>query len=157
MTQLHDEDAPDLGDSDIFLQELRARFKDESQTQQAEAEIQEIKQKSHPAKEYIREFRRLDGKLQHWPERLLVYFFKEVVDPELFPTCVCRGVPERIHNWYRMAVAMDLELNRHKKRGSAKKKPKSQTKKGQLGHWASPRQAEEQPKGTSGQPIKCFH
>lgn len=71
--------------------------------------------------------------------------------------CVCRGVPDHIHEWYQMTVAMVLKLNWHKKRSSAEKKSKSQTEKHQLGYRSSPRQAEGQPKGTSGQPIKCFH
>ncbi|ETE59489.1 Interleukin-1 receptor accessory protein-like 1, partial [Ophiophagus hannah] len=50
------------------------------------------------------------GKLQYWPENLL-----EGLDHELDQTCVCRGVPDCIHKWYLMAMAMDLELYPHKK------------------------------------------
>ncbi|ETE58788.1 Calbindin-32, partial [Ophiophagus hannah] len=50
VTQLHDKDAPELGNTDTFLQELRARFEDESQAQKVEAKIHEIRQKSHPAR-----------------------------------------------------------------------------------------------------------
>lgn len=62
VTQLHD-DSPELGNIDTFLKELRARFEDESQAQQAEAEIHKIRQKGHPAKEYVKEVRRVVGKL----------------------------------------------------------------------------------------------
>ncbi|ETE59976.1 hypothetical protein L345_14287, partial [Ophiophagus hannah] len=73
MNQLHNKDVPELGNVDsCFLQELRDRFKDESQAQESEAEIKEMKQRGCPAKEYIREFRRVAGKLQHWPEHLLI-------------------------------------------------------------------------------------
>lgn len=40
--QLHNEDAPELGNIDAFLQELRIRFKDDSQNLQAEVEICEL-------------------------------------------------------------------------------------------------------------------
>lgn len=89
MNQLHNKDAPELGNIDAFQQDLRARFKGESQAQEVEAEIREIKQKGHLAKEYVQEFRRIAGKLWHWPERLLVYFFKEGLDKELLYICVC--------------------------------------------------------------------
>lgn len=79
--QLYDED--ELGNTDIFLQELRTRFKDESQALQAEMEICDLKQKGKLAKEYVQEFRRVASKLRHWSERLLVYFFKESLDWEL--------------------------------------------------------------------------
>lgn len=49
-----------------------------------------------------------------------------------------------------MAVAMGLELHLHKKE-APEKKPKRQ-----LGRWSSLRQAEEQPRGASTTPIKCF-
>lgn len=38
----HDEDVPELGNSDVFLGELRARFEVESQAVQAEAEIRNM-------------------------------------------------------------------------------------------------------------------
>lgn len=53
VTQLHDESAR-AGKCGSFLQKLWTRFKDKSQTLKAKTEIKEIKQKGHPAKEYIR-------------------------------------------------------------------------------------------------------
>lgn len=51
-------------------------------------EIRDLKQKGKLAKEYVLEFRRVASKLRHWPERLLVYFFKENLDWELLHACV---------------------------------------------------------------------
>lgn len=53
ITSLHDEEASELGNLDIFLEELRHRFRDESQAQQAEVEIYNLKQKRRPAKEFV--------------------------------------------------------------------------------------------------------
>lgn len=44
MIRLHDEDALELGNINAFLEELRARFKDRSQTLQAVAEVRDLKQ-----------------------------------------------------------------------------------------------------------------
>lgn len=63
VTQLHNEDTPELGNIDDFLQKLRSRFEDEAQSQEAEAEIKAIKQRGCPAKEYVREFCRIARKL----------------------------------------------------------------------------------------------
>lgn len=93
VTQLHDEDVPELGNINTFLKELRAMFKDDSQALQAKAEIHEIKQRGQPTKEYIQEFRRVAGKLRQWPEKLLLHFFKEGLDCELLHVCIYRGVP----------------------------------------------------------------
>lgn len=40
-----DEDMPELGNISVFQEELRARFKDESQALQAEAEIWDLRQR----------------------------------------------------------------------------------------------------------------
>lgn len=45
VTQLHDKDAPELGNINTFLQELKSRFKDDYQTLQAEAKICKLKQR----------------------------------------------------------------------------------------------------------------
>lgn len=50
MNQLHNKDVPELGNIYAFLQEMRVRSKDESQVQEAEAEIKGIKQRGLPAK-----------------------------------------------------------------------------------------------------------
>lgn len=65
------------------------------------------------------------SKLWQWPERLLVYFFKESLDHELLHACIYRGVPDQIHEWHWMTVAMDLELKRYKKCGATEQKPKA--------------------------------
>lgn len=98
VAQLHDEDAPELGDVDKFLQELRERFEDMAQGKEAEAEIKAIRQRGCPAKEYVGEFQRLAGKLWYWPECHLVHYLKECLDRELCTACVCRGVPDCIHD-----------------------------------------------------------
>lgn len=53
VTQLHDEDTPELGNTDTFLQVLRARFEDDYQALQAKVEIHKFKKRGWPIKEYI--------------------------------------------------------------------------------------------------------
>ncbi|KAG8139841.1 hypothetical protein E2320_002610 [Naja naja] len=91
VTQLHDEDAPEMGNIDTFLHELRNRLEDDSQALQAEAEIRDLKQSSRPTKEYIQQFCRVAGMLRQWQERLLVYFFKESLDHELLNAWFSKG------------------------------------------------------------------
>lgn len=100
VTQLHDEDAPELGNIDTFLQELRVRFEDDSQALQSEAEICKIKQRGWPTKEYIQEFQRVAEKLQQWLERLPVHFFKGDLDCDLLHMCIYQGIFDQIHEWY---------------------------------------------------------
>lgn len=83
VASLHDEDSPELGNAMVFLEELWARFEDETQVQQAEAEIRGLKQRGRSVKEYVWEFWRVAGKLWYWPEPLLVYYFKKSLEKEL--------------------------------------------------------------------------
>lgn len=69
---LHDEGAPELGDPNAFLGELRVCFGDNMQAWNAEFEIHTIRQGSRLVTEYIQE---LAGRLRHWPEQLLVHYF----------------------------------------------------------------------------------
>lgn len=91
---LHNEEAPELGDPNTFLRMLRARFRDDTQVRQAEFEIHTIKQGSRPVIEYIHEFWRLAGKLRHWLERLLVYYFQDGLNRELYHMCLPQEIPE---------------------------------------------------------------
>ncbi|ETE62037.1 hypothetical protein L345_12209, partial [Ophiophagus hannah] len=85
-TQVHDEGAPELDNIDDFLRALQARFEGSAQAQEAEAEIKMMKQKGWPAKEIVKEFLRLAGRLSNWPEQILVHYFKECLDEEDLPT-----------------------------------------------------------------------
>ncbi|KAG8139306.1 hypothetical protein E2320_002065 [Naja naja] len=50
---------------------------------------------------------------------------REDLDRELCNACICQGILNCIHNWYQIAVAMDIELHLHSKE-TLKKKPKRQ-------------------------------
>lgn len=54
VTDLHYEGTPELTDPDAFFCGLRAQFGDLMQTQQAEAEIRNVRQGTRPKAEYIR-------------------------------------------------------------------------------------------------------
>lgn len=77
----------------------------------------EIRQGSQPMAEYIWEFWRVAGKLRHWPEWLLVYHFKNDLNSELFHACLSWGIPYQIHDRYRMATVIDLDMREYKNHG----------------------------------------
>lgn len=107
---LHDEGTFELGDPGAFLGELRAHFGDNMQAQQVEFEIQAIRQGSQPVMEYIQEFSRLVGKLRHWLEQLLVHYFRDSLNTELYYTCLPQGLPDWLQDWYQLATNMELNL-----------------------------------------------
>lgn len=80
VTNLHDEGAPELLDANLFMEQLRARFEDESQALQVVKATHHLKQKGHLAKEYVWAFQRVAGRLGQWPERSLIHYFKEGLD-----------------------------------------------------------------------------
>lgn len=114
---------------DDFLRELRARFKDSSRAQEAEAEIKLIRQKGWPVKEVVQEFCRQAARLRNCPECILVHYFKECIYEELLKMCLCWGVSDdRVFKWYKVATVMDNELRQHR-RTMLEKQPQRQ-----LGH-----------------------
>lgn len=56
VTRFHNEEAPKLGDPDVFLAELRDQFGDTTLTPQVESDIHAIRQGNRPVAEYIHEF-----------------------------------------------------------------------------------------------------
>ncbi|ETE63207.1 hypothetical protein L345_11033, partial [Ophiophagus hannah] len=149
IAELHDEGAPELEDVDEFVRSLRARFEDPANPEKAEAEIKGLRQHGRPPKELVWEFRRVARRLQGWPKRLFVYYFKEALDLELRKLCTIRSVPDRIQDWYRMAIAMDLEINHHH-RATQEKAPKCQ-----LGRHPAVNPSAE-PKRATSPTIECY-
>ncbi|KAK9407792.1 hypothetical protein NXF25_006566 [Crotalus adamanteus] len=56
VTNLHDEGSPELH-INLFMEQLRGQFEDESRVLMAEKEIHRLRQRGCPAKEYLCEFR----------------------------------------------------------------------------------------------------
>lgn len=83
MTNLHDEEVPELWDANLFIEQLRARFEVESQALQAEKEIHHLKQSGCLMKEYVQEFQRVTGLLGQWPKRSVIHYFKQGLDCDL--------------------------------------------------------------------------
>lgn len=92
VTNLHDEGTPELLDANLFMEQLRVRFEDESQALQAEKEIDHLRQRGRPAKEYVREFWRVAGHLGQWPEWSLIHYFKQGLDCDLLQVCIYQGI-----------------------------------------------------------------
>lgn len=92
----------------MFLEALHGRFEDEIQTQITEGELVALKQHGRPAKEYVKEFQKLAGRLQSWPERLLIHQFQMGLDRDIQQACVYRGLVPRLADWYKAAVDLDV-------------------------------------------------
>lgn len=95
VTNLHDDGAPELLDVNLFMEQLRASFEDESQALQAKKEIHFLRQRGRPAK-YVRDFRRVTGRLRQWSERSLIHYFKQGLDRDLLQACIYRGIPNQL-------------------------------------------------------------
>lgn len=85
---LYSDHARELADAGLFLEALRSRFEDVFRVQQTEAEILVLKQRGRSPAEYIRDFRRPIGRLQSWPECLLVHQFRAGLCRDLRQACV---------------------------------------------------------------------
>lgn len=96
LNSLHNEQAPELWNLNLFIWGLRTRFENEPIALQAEKDIHEVKQAGRPVKEYVREFRRVAGLIERWPERSLVHHFKNGLDNNLFQACIYQGIPDQL-------------------------------------------------------------
>lgn len=67
----------------LFIEQLKARFEDESEALQVEKEIHCLRQRGSPMKEYVQEFQRVTGCLGQWPELSLIHYFKQRLDRDL--------------------------------------------------------------------------
>lgn len=81
----------ELANVGLFLEALRRPFEDSSRMQVAEGELMALKQWGRPARDYVKEFCTLAGRLRAWPERLLVHQFRSGLDRELRQASVYRG------------------------------------------------------------------
>ncbi|ETE70850.1 hypothetical protein L345_03337, partial [Ophiophagus hannah] len=104
--QLHNKGASWLGNPDAFLDELQARFGDNTQIRQAESEICTIKQGNRLVTEYIHEFWILARKLR---------------------------ISDDIYTWYQPATNMELDLIEYKRHGGAKSRTKKSQERHSLG------------------------
>lgn len=100
VADLHSDHAHDLTDVGLFLEGLRAQFEDDSRTQQAEGELVTLNQRGRPAKDYVKEFWMIAGRLRAWPEHMLVHQFHLGLDRDLRQACVYRGLPPCLSEWF---------------------------------------------------------
>lgn len=136
VTALHDEGAPELGDPDMFLGELRTCFGNIMQTRRAENDVHNVKQGGPSVAEYIREFQKIAGRLRHWSEQLLTHYFRDGLNQELFYMCLPRGIPNQLHDWYQLVTKMELDLREYKGCWRPKAHPKKSQERLTLGRRA---------------------
>ncbi|KAK9398714.1 Retrotransposon-derived protein PEG10 [Crotalus adamanteus] len=91
--------------------------------QWAEAQLVGLRQRGRPAKEYIREFQKLAGRLRSWPDRLMVHHFRNGLDNEIRRACIVRGIGGRLSDWFKAAMELDIGLREHT--GGRENKPPS--------------------------------
>ncbi|XP_039213407.1 uncharacterized protein LOC120314410 [Crotalus tigris] len=108
---LYSDHARVLSNVGSFLEALHHRFEDSSRVQRAKSELLSLRQGGRPVAEYVRDFRRLAGRLTlSWPDRSLIHHFRAGLDQELRQACIYRGIPNRLREWFRAAVDLDTNL-----------------------------------------------
>ncbi|KAK9395789.1 Retrotransposon-derived protein PEG10 [Crotalus adamanteus] len=95
-----------------------------------------LRQRGRPAKDYIREFQKLAGRLRSWPDRLLVHHFRNGLDNEIRRACIVRGIGGRLTDWFKAAMELDIGLREHSS-GRENRPP--------------PRRSQDQPTGRTAQ------
>lgn len=110
VANLHSNHAKELVNGGLFLETLRGRLEDESRTQLVEGELVALKLGGWPAKDYVKEFCMIALRLRVWPEHLLVHQFHMGLDWDLRQTCVYRGLPPHLADWFRVAIDLDVGL-----------------------------------------------
>uniref|UniRef100_A0ACB8EQ07 Uncharacterized protein n=1 Tax=Sphaerodactylus townsendi TaxID=933632 RepID=A0ACB8EQ07_9SAUR len=80
---LLEEDAPKLRNFDWFMLALQWRFEDPFLEEKARAHLQRLQQGNCSVADYRAEFQQLASRLWHWPERIFIHMFKDVLDPEV--------------------------------------------------------------------------
>lgn len=108
VASLHTHHARELVDVGKFLEPLRSQFEDETGVQVVEGELLAFKERGVPAKDYVREFRKIAGLLVGWPERLLVHQFQKGLDRDLRQACVYHRLPPKLNVWFRAAIELDV-------------------------------------------------
>lgn len=111
MVDLHSEHTHELGDTGLFLEALRDRFKDV------------IRQRGRSVADYVRDFCQVVGKLRAWPERLLVHHFRVGLDRTLCQACAYWDLPHRLNDWYQVATELDAELRECRPQGEVGPRP----------------------------------
>ncbi|KAK9401814.1 hypothetical protein NXF25_010170 [Crotalus adamanteus] len=154
---LYSDHARELGSAGLFLDALHGRFEDPTRAQRAEAELLALQQGKRPAIEYVRDFRRLAGRLHSsWPERLLVHHFRAGLDHDLRQACVYRGVPNRLRDWFKVVVELETGLKEVHRGGGDILRPRRLGDRPREGSQDQPR-ATPKSSGTSGEAVfRCF-
>ncbi|KAK9396385.1 hypothetical protein NXF25_019746 [Crotalus adamanteus] len=134
--QPYSDQARELADVGLFLDALRTRFEDPTRLQWAEAQLVGLRQRGRPAKEYIREFQIIAGRLRSWPDRLLVHHFRTGLDTDIRRACIVRGIGGRLTDWFKATVELDIGLREHSS-GRENRPP--------------PRRSQDQPTGWTAQ------
>ncbi|XP_039215403.1 uncharacterized protein LOC120315311 [Crotalus tigris] len=154
---LYSDHARELGSAGLFLDALHGRFEDPTRAQRAEAELLALQQGKRPAIEYVRDFRRMAGRLHSsWPERLLVHHFRAGLDHDLRQACVYRGVPNRLRDWFKVVVELETGLKEVHRGGGDILRPRRFGDRPREESQAQPR-ATPKSSGTPGEAVfRCF-
>ncbi|XP_058029007.1 uncharacterized protein LOC131193133 [Ahaetulla prasina] len=110
IAQLYNEHAPELNNVHEVITLLRNRFQDDL-IAECETILKTMKQGNKPLKQFVWDFRRVAGNLRHWPEAIVLHYFKDAIDQNIRKACSTRGIPEQTNAWYNVSIALDREFN----------------------------------------------
>lgn len=71
-----------------------------------------VKQGHQLVAEYTKEFRDLTYCMD-WPENILVSWFKDGLNDDFYHVCLARGALDHLHDWYILAVEIDVARNQY--------------------------------------------
>lgn len=123
LVSLHDEPL-ELDDLDTFMQGLWEQFEEPMAAHQVKACIHTLKQGKYPVTKYIQDFCSLASYLRDWSECMLVSYFQEGLNKELYQNCLPRGVLRNLQAWFQVAIKVEIELIEFRKHTAQEDQPR---------------------------------
>lgn len=96
MVTLHNANAPELQKFHWFMMALHRHFEEPLADLKVHNPIRIMKQGCRLVAEYIEEFRDFTCP-RDWPEDILVIWFKDGLNYDLYTTCLAQGAPNHLH------------------------------------------------------------
>lgn len=116
MVTLHNADATELRNFNYFMMALCRCFEDPLADCKAHNHI-----KNHEA-EPLTCGQDLACHID-WPEDILVSWFKDGLNNDLYNACLAQGAPNRLHDWYVLAEEVEMDMARNQYRESVEEIP----------------------------------
>lgn len=115
MVTFHNADAPELWKFDWFMMALHHHFEEPLADCKVHNRIRVMKQGRQLVAEYTEEFRDLTCCMD-WLEDILVSWFKDGLNDDLYNACQAQGAPNCLHDWYVLAEEVEMDMARNQYR-----------------------------------------